>query len=100
MAYAAVSVDVLRNIAGHADLSTTQRYRTPTANRLPARQKGSFGVMPVEHLTSPAEHRAVEVQLLLADRGQHRAPSILDLLVAATAEVANLTVLASTKTLS
>ncbi|MGO9510918.1 MAG: VapC toxin family PIN domain ribonuclease, partial [Mycobacterium sp.] len=31
--------------------------------------------------------------LLLADRGQHRAPSIPDLLVAATAEVSNLKVL-------
>jgi predicted nucleic acid-binding protein len=50
--------------------------------------------MPVEHLAPAAEHRAVEVQLLLADRGQHRAPSIPDLVVAATAEVANLAVLA------
>lgn len=32
--------------------------------------------------------------MLLADRGQHRAPSIPDLLVAATAEKAGLTVLA------
>jgi predicted nucleic acid-binding protein len=30
---------------------------------------------------------------LLADRGQHRAPSISDLLIAATAEIARLTVL-------
>jgi predicted nucleic acid-binding protein len=30
---------------------------------------------------------------LLADRGQHRAPSIPDLIVAATAELAELTVL-------
>jgi NADP-dependent 3-hydroxy acid dehydrogenase YdfG len=41
--------------------------------------------------------RAVEVQLLLADRGQHRAPSIPDLLVAAPAEVSGLTVLALDK---
>jgi len=33
------------------------------------------------------------VQLLLADRGQHRAPAIPDLLVAATAELAGLVVL-------
>jgi hypothetical protein len=30
---------------------------------------------------------------LLADRGQHRAPSIPDLIIAATAELADLTVL-------
>jgi hypothetical protein len=34
-----------------------------------------------------------EVLSLLADRGQHRAPSIPDLMVAATAELAGLTVL-------
>jgi predicted nucleic acid-binding protein len=33
------------------------------------------------------------VQLLLADLGQHRAPSVADLVVAATAELAGLTVL-------
>lgn len=54
-------------------------------------------LMPVEYLTPATEDRAVEVQLLLADRGQHRAPSIPDLLVAATAEVSNLTVLAADK---
>jgi predicted nucleic acid-binding protein len=35
----------------------------------------------------------VEVLTLLADRGQHRAPSIRDLIIAATAEFAGLTVL-------
>ncbi|HVL06098.1 MAG TPA: PIN domain-containing protein [Acidimicrobiales bacterium] len=39
------------------------------------------------------EGRAVEVQLLLADRGQHGAPRIPDLMVAATAELAGLIVL-------
>jgi predicted nucleic acid-binding protein len=53
--------------------------------------------MPVEYLTPAAEDRAVEVQLELADRGQHRAPSIPDLLVAATAEISGLTVLAVDK---
>lgn len=56
-----------------------------------------LALMPLEYLTPAAEARAVEVQLLLADRGQHRAPSIPDLLVAATAEVSNLTVLALDK---
>ena len=36
---------------------------------------------------------AVEVQQLLADRGHHRAPAVPDLLIAATAELAGLTVL-------
>ena len=56
-----------------------------------------LALMPLEYLTPAAEDRAVQIQLLLADRGQHRAPSIPDLLVAATAEVSNLTVLALDK---
>lgn len=49
--------------------------------------------MPVEYLTPLIEDRAVAVQTLLADRGQHRAPSLPDLLIAATAEISQLTVL-------
>jgi predicted nucleic acid-binding protein len=49
--------------------------------------------MPVEYLTPAIEDRAVAVQVALADRGQHRAPSIPDLLIAATAELGQLTVL-------
>jgi predicted nucleic acid-binding protein len=49
--------------------------------------------MPVEYLTPAIEDRAVEVLALLADRGQHRAPSLPDLTIAATAELAGLTVL-------
>lgn len=56
-----------------------------------------LSLMPLEYLTPAAENRAIETQLLLADRGQHRAPSIPDLLVAATAETAGLTVLALDK---
>lgn len=52
-----------------------------------------LSAMPVEYLTPSIEDRAVEVQGLLADQGQHRAPSIPDFLVAATAELAGLTVL-------
>lgn len=52
-----------------------------------------ISVMPVEYLTPVIEDRAVEVLGLLADRGQHRAPSIPDILIAATAELAGLTVL-------
>lgn len=53
--------------------------------------------MPVERITPTVEDRAEEVQMLLADRGQHRAPSIPDLLIAATAEKTGLTVLAVDK---
>jgi predicted nucleic acid-binding protein len=49
--------------------------------------------MPVEYFTPATEDRAVEVLTLLADRGQHRAPSVPDLMIAATAELAGLTVL-------
>jgi len=44
-------------------------------------------------MTPAIEDRAVEVLTLLADRGQHRAPSVPDLIIAATAELAGLTVL-------
>ncbi len=52
-----------------------------------------LATMPAEYLTPRIEDRAVEIQAALADRGQHRAPSIPDLLIAATAEFAQLTVL-------
>jgi predicted nucleic acid-binding protein len=52
-----------------------------------------LAAMPVEYLTPRIEDRALEVQTLLADRGHHRGPSIPDLLIAATAELAGLTVL-------
>ena len=56
-------------------------------------QRPPMSSMPVEYLTPAIEDRAVEVLTLLADRGQHRAPSIPDLIIAATAELAGLTVL-------
>lgn len=46
----------------------------------------------MESITQAIEDRALEVMGLLADRGQHRAASIPDLLVAATAESKNLIV--------
>jgi predicted nucleic acid-binding protein len=52
-----------------------------------------LAAMPVEYQTPAIESRAVEILTLLADRGQHRAPSIPDLIIAATAELAGLTVL-------
>lgn len=52
-----------------------------------------LSAMPVEYLTRAIEDRAVEVLTLFAARGQHRAPSVPDLIIAATAELAGLTVL-------
>jgi predicted nucleic acid-binding protein len=49
--------------------------------------------MPVEYVTPTIEERAIEVLSLLADQGHHRAPSVPDLIVAAIAEVASLTIL-------
>ena len=66
--------------------------RSATDARAAARQP-PLAAMPVEFLTPAIEDRAVEVQLLLADQGQHRAPSVPDLIIAATAELTGLTVL-------
>ena len=49
--------------------------------------------MPVEYFTPAIFDRAIEVQAVLAARGQPRAPSLPDLLIAAVAELAQLTVL-------
>lgn len=56
-------------------------------------QSALLDAMPVEYLTPRVEDRAVEVQAMLADRGQHRAAAIPDLLIAALAELAGLRVL-------
>lgn len=52
-----------------------------------------LALMPVENATPAIEARAVEVQGILARQGRHRAPSVPDLLIAATAELAGLVVL-------
>jgi predicted nucleic acid-binding protein len=49
--------------------------------------------MPVEYMTPAIEDRAIAVQQVLAEQGHHRAPSVPDLLIAATAELARLVVL-------
>jgi predicted nucleic acid-binding protein len=49
--------------------------------------------MPVEYLTPRIEDRVVELQSVLAGRGQHRGPSVPGLLIAASAELAELIVL-------
>jgi len=52
-----------------------------------------LSLMPREHASPQAENRALDVQGILAQRGHHRAPSVPDLLIAAIAESADLTVL-------
>lgn len=87
---------------GVVHLSTITRLelgfsaRTGRAGR-EAFEAPPLSLMPLERLTPAMEDRAWEVQMLLADRGEHRAPSIPDLLIAATAEKAGLTVLAVDK---
>ena len=87
---------------GLVRLSTVTRLELGFSARSGDAGRGAFGLpplslMPIEHLTPAMEDRAFEVQMLLADRGQHRAPSIPDLLIAASAEKAGLTVLAVDK---
>lgn len=50
-------------------------------------------LMPLESATPLIERRSLAVQHLLVQRGEHRGPSVPDLLIAATAELAGLTVL-------
>jgi predicted nucleic acid-binding protein len=79
-------------------ISTVTRLEVGFSARSAADHRSLLGEppltsMPVEYLTPKIEDRAVELQTALAVRGQHRAPSIPDLLIAATAELAELTVL-------
>jgi len=83
---------------GVVRINTVNRMEVGYSARAGADLRASLGrpplaAMPVEYLTPTIEDRAVEVLTLLADRGQHRAPSIPDLLIAAAAELADLTVL-------
>lgn len=83
---------------GLVRITTLTRLEVGYSARTAADARSVFGtppisMMPVEYLTPAIEDRALEVQLLLADRGRHHAPSIPDLLIAATAELAGLTVL-------
>ena len=83
---------------GVVRISTISRLEIGYSARTAADLRGDLtrpplSLLPVEYLRPAVEDRAVEVQALLADRGQHRAPSIPDLLIAATAELNGLTVL-------
>ena len=69
-------------------------YSTRSSKDLRAGFKGPpISSMPIEYLTPAIEDRAIAVLASLAERGQHRAASIPDLLIAATAELTGLTVL-------
>ena len=83
---------------GLVRITTVTRLETGYSARSGPQVRTAFRQPPlssmlVEYMTPAIEDRAVEVLTLLADRGQHRAPSIPDLIIAATAELAGLTVL-------
>ncbi len=58
-----------------------------------SRVQSPWSLLVEVNLTPLMESRAEQVQELLADRGEHRAPSIPALLLAALAELSHLTVL-------
>jgi predicted nucleic acid-binding protein len=83
---------------GLVRITTVTRLEVGYSARSAAQARAVFSrppisAMPVEYLTPAIEDRALEIQQMLAGKGQHRAPSIPDLLIAATAELAGLTVL-------
>jgi predicted nucleic acid-binding protein len=83
----------LVRVSGITQLEISYSMRSSEQSRLEFASP-PLSLMPVEHLTPGIERRALEVQQLLSDRGHHRAPSIPDLLIAATAELTGCTVLA------
>jgi predicted nucleic acid-binding protein len=83
---------------GLVRIATVTRLEIGYSARSGAQARSAFSTppvaaMPVEYLTPAIEDRALEVQLMLASKGHHRAPSIPDLLIAATAELAGLSIL-------
>jgi len=87
---------------GLVHLATITRLEIGYAARSGSAARDAFAapplsLMPIENVTPAMEDRAWQVQMLLADLGHHRAPSIPDLLIAAMAEMARLTVLAVDK---
>ena len=63
------------------------------ADDLDAEEVGVLAYLVPTYSPPRAEDRAVDVQRALTARGEHRAPSVADLLVAATAETQGHTVL-------
>ena len=82
----------LVRIAAITRLEVGYSART-SAELLAAFSAPPMSMMPVEYLTPTIEDRALAVQAMLASHGHHRGPSLPDLLIAATAELAGLTVL-------
>ncbi len=83
---------------GLVRIATVTRLEVGCSARTAVQARAAFrtppiSAMPVEYLTPTIEDRALEVQLSLAGKGKHRAPSIPDLIIAATAELAGLSVL-------
>lgn len=83
---------------GLVRITTVTRLEIGYSARSAAQARSAFSTppisaMPVEYLTPAIEDRALEVQLMLASKGQRRTPSIPELLIAATAELAGLAVL-------
>jgi predicted nucleic acid-binding protein len=83
---------------GLVRISTVTRLEIGYSARSEGDARSAFSTppvsaMPVEYLTPAIEERAQQVQLVLVSKGQHRAPSIPDLLIAAIAELAGLNVL-------
>jgi predicted nucleic acid-binding protein len=73
------------------DLEVLFSVRSGEEHRLTRERRDiTYDLVPLEQ---PTFNRAVEVQGLLADRGSHRGASLPDLIVAAAAERAGLTVL-------
>lgn len=92
VAAAFARVAVVGRVAMCAPVAFEIGYSARSADDLAAltERLDAFRWVPVGH----GDHRrALELQGLLADRGQHRALSLVDALVAATAETRGLTVL-------
>ncbi len=69
-------------------------FSARSADDLRARlRRPPVSAMPIENMTPRIEARAVEVQELLAGQGHHRAPSVPDLMIAAIAELAGVSLL-------
>jgi len=87
-----------RTERGLIRICTVTRLEVGYSARTAAQARSVFrsppiSAMPVEYQTPAIEDRSLEVQVALASTGKHRAPSIPDLIIAATAELAGLTVL-------
>jgi predicted nucleic acid-binding protein len=88
--------------AGSVHLSTMTRLEVGYSARSSQDLESAFtspplAKMPIEGVTPAIEELAWQTLRQLAKRGQHRAPSIPDLLIAATAQLCGLIVLHNDK---